>query len=201
MNYRPYKINLRGIILIALIINVAIIVAFLYCFDVEFYILLTKIGILLSLNFICWRLFNRRIWRIPFIRKYLFDNIPDINGRWEGQIDREGEDGVHSFVLEIKQTLLDIYANGYTSSGGGPSMSIHLCTDSDNSSFFLIYNWICETKNKINNVQSGMFWGTSILKILPDNTIEGEYFTGRKPYQTRGVTTVNFKCKELKGKH
>ena len=56
---------------------------------------------------IIWLYFEKIGWRSNFW-KWSFKIMhfsPDLRGRWEGTIDRVGENSPHKFVIEIKQTM------------------------------------------------------------------------------------------------
>ncbi|MBC7784273.1 MAG: hypothetical protein H7144_10570 [Burkholderiales bacterium] len=166
--------------------------------DASPWAMLLKIGVLITFTAFFWSFTDKYFWRHRRIRQFLFNGIPDLNGRWEGTIDRDGEQAPHAFVLEIRQTLTRVTLDGYSAAGGGPSITARMCVDDSGEKFALLYTWFCETRTELDGARSGWFLGTSVLDWLPSNQLKRFYYTGRQPRQTRGVTELRFISTKLK---
>lgn len=152
----------------------------------------SNVGLILTLVvYPSWVFFERIGWRQPLFRLggYLSAH-PDLRGRWEGTLDRFGEEKPHRFVIEIRQTYTSIRVDTYSSRGHSHSLTANLLADSDMQVFQLAYTWVANAgKLEDEEFPPGMFYGTTILDLLgPDRkTLRGHYFTNRMPEQTRGT--------------
>jgi hypothetical protein len=162
----------------------------------------SKLTIVIAMISLLWLYFEKWGWRqIPFfgalVRKW-----PDLNGRWEGTIDREGTDPSHRFVLEIRQNLTKLQCDTYSEHGESHSIIASITVDEQAKQFYLCYNWLGGTSAKYKKSQSGEFYGTTILRLCGDKNerkFEGRYFTERRPHQTRGTLHLSRCSKEVKG--
>ncbi|MCS3901727.1 hypothetical protein [Methanococcus voltae] len=128
-------------------------------------------------------LWNNHIWKYKIVSK--ITNIPNFTGVWKGNgissYEENGSRKEYSINIEINQNFNDI--------------SIHLrANDSESESTFayvrnedilhkvLYYGY----KNKRHDLKDMQFHdGTTTLKIISENKIEGFYYTSREP-QTKG---------------
>lgn len=198
MDYREYRLQPATLILLTVVLSVLLTVAYL-AFSADTVLgVLTKVGIFTTCIGVFWSVTDRYLWRIGLLRRFLFNNIPDLNGRWEGTVDRDGEERPHAFVTEIRQTLTRITMHSHSSSGGSRNVITRLGVDGSGEKFGLICTWVCETATPLDGERSGLFLGTSVLDCLPDGRLVGRYFTDRRPMQTRGATTVTFASRQLR---
>ena len=149
-----------------------------------------------------WWLENYGWYQIPLLGKLIRD-WPNLNGRWVGTIDRDGPDSKHEFVLEVFQTLTTLSCTTYTNSGGSSSSVAMITNSEDGQQSFLVYVWLGGTDGKVKKSKSGLFYGTTSLKLsgFDENSrcLNGEYWTNRTPYQTKGTLKLTFKStKRLK---
>jgi hypothetical protein len=152
---------------------------------------------------IIWLYFEKKGWQNNFW-KWTFKIMhfpPDLRGRWEGTIDRVGENCPHKFVIEIKQTMTKLQVYTYSSRGISESLIDTVASDKMEDDFTLCYLWEGETGVlPKQTVESGKFKGFTILKFIVHNQekkLVGEYFTDRKPKQTMGKIEVTWMQKEL----
>ena len=159
-------------------------------------------------------LLNNHLWKISWINKLLGMgiNTPILLGRWEGSLDRTNEESketddehIDDFVLEIKQSFISVscqtFANNKANKKGKSSSTYaELLYDGHQKAFTLYYIW----KGDDNTIEGGerFFDGTTKLTVLNGNkTLDGEYYTNRNPYQTKGTLLLHHKHKECYGTH
>jgi len=152
-----------------------------------------------------WWFFDSTLWKkvkIKWMKKYL-RIPPNLSGRWEGLIDRYGENNPHKFVLEIKQNLTSLQIFTYSQNGKSKSIVDDIVvTDKMNERFRLCYLWSgtggplkYQTKKS-----SEEFQGYTILDLITnDNSkkLKGYYFTNRLPNQTKGEIEVDYISNKL----
>lgn len=147
--------------------------------------------------------FENYIWKIKWVNKLLkFSKnyyCPDISGRWEGVLKRDNKD--HDFVIEIKQTYTTISCCTYSHSSYSSSFASEILYDQQNETYSFIYLWKGKTENNPDGTYgpTDYFYGTTILRINDNCTcLDGSYFTGRSPTQTKGTIKLSDRQKELK---
>jgi len=200
MQIHETRLNTWGLIALSTALSVGIFVVCLLLAGKGIIAALLKIGLIVTMINGLWRLTDSYLWRRKWVRSLFFSGIPDLNGRWEGEIHREGEQTPHAFALEIRQSLTKIHIDGYSPSGAaGPSVTARICEDDSHQQYYVVYMWTCETPNTIFGSPSGWFYGTTILKWLPSMNLQGTYFTGRTPHQTRGKAHFAYAGPTLKG--
>ena len=151
-----------------------------------------------------WLYFEKVGWRSKFWAWFgkIMHFPPDIRGRWEGTIDRVGENNPHSFVIEIKQTMTKIQVYTYSSRGKSESIIDAVASDKMEDDFTLCYLWEGETGLLPDqSIDSGKFKGYTMLNYIKntdEKKLKGTYFTDRKPKQTMGNIEVFWKQKDLK---
>jgi len=140
---------------------------------------------------VLWWFFDSYLWKkvkINWLRKYL-RIPPDLNGRWEGMINRYGENDPHKFVIEIKQKLTSLQV--FTFSKNGKSKSVIddiVVIDKMNENFRICYLWNGTggpLKNQTTSPEE--FQGYTILDLIINEKgkkFKGHYFTNRFPNQT-----------------
>ena len=161
-----------------------------------------KVGIILSLIGFFWWLYEHYLWKISFFKVFgWLSSTPDLSGRWEGLITRDGENEPHEFVLEITQTYSRLKYYVYSRSGKGESISTKFIKDELGGKFHLVSAWKSKVKNKILPDEYDTFRGLSIMDYFErddEKWLEDIYFTDRNP-RTSGITKVKFISSNLKG--
>jgi hypothetical protein len=148
-----------------------------------------------------WLFFEHFGWRLSFFRRLLKSYLkfpPDLRGRWEGEVDRNHENNPHKFVFEIYQTFTKITVRAFSENSESQSIAADLTTAPNTEDYFkLCFLWQGETGNTLNGgaIPSGQFFGYSICRFVQrkeGKELIGEYFTDRKPTQTRGKLTLKW---------
>jgi hypothetical protein len=163
-------------------------------FHVPLQLMFLKTGLVVTLVSLFWVAFEKWAWRWRWVRKTSYFALPpDLNGRWEGKLQRAGEPDPHAFVLEIVQTYSHIKLNGYSRHSSSHCQSAAILTDEVTSHFILIFSWVCTTANTTPAGTTLEFPGTSVIEVSrgqPDSRdnyeLRDSYYTGRNP-QTRGT--------------
>ena len=204
---KEYKLNIKFFILAIAVFSIMVIgivlkVTHKYNWE-ELVALLWNYGFVTIPLSMVWLYFEKIGWRSSFW-KWAIRNIqfpPDLRGRWEGTLDRVGENNPHKFVIEIKQTMTKLKVCTYSSRGMSESLIDTIASDKMEDDFTLCYLW--EGKAGVlseQTVESGGFKGFTMLKFIVNNQekkLVGEYFTDRKPRQTMGKIEVSWKQQEL----
>ena len=172
---KEYKLNLKVLVISIAIFSIIAIGIFLiinkgYSLEDVFSLLLHYGAVTVPLSFILYY-FKKLGWRSNFWKwaAKIIHFPPDLRGRWEGKLDRIGENNPHDFVIEIKQTMTELKVCTYSESGMSESL--------------------------IDTIK-----GFTMLKLIIHNQekkLVGEYFTNRKPTQTKGKIDVTWKQQEL----
>lgn len=104
----------------------------------------------LSIVPLLFALYVKVLWRLPIARvKGLLCDMPDLNGRWEGMIDRKDARGPHPHVIEVRQSLLTLSIRNFgdKSHSRAASAGLYYYAE-DKSDCALIYAFHGETKNR-----------------------------------------------------
>lgn len=151
-------------------------------------------------------LYNQYAWKWPLLK--LLVKVPNIGGRYKGEIDFEweGVSGSKECVVEIFQTASSIKVCTYYNNGDKEktsSRSIVETIKKEDDEFFNIYLFYHNAGTKENG-KLDSHEGANVLRYHPAtkknrSKLIGHYFTNRK-IQTRGTIEVEFKSKKLKGK-
>jgi SMODS-associating 2TM, beta-strand rich effector domain len=192
MKHTPIYPDLRGVAATSIVIAMVLIVFIQLVFDVSPELILLKIGVIITMVSVFWLMFDRFLWRWTFKGFKIFGyltKVPDLNGRWEGTINREGENNPHAFVSEITQTFSKIRINTFTRRSSGHSLSAIFTTDDVGSAFYLIHVWETRGGSLDGSPEKEDFCGTSFSSISIDKennmVLDEEYFT-RRNKSTRG---------------
>lgn len=198
IQYRPkFDLYVRAISAISLIIFIVLI-----SYEP---VLERRVGYIGSLSMVVWAmwwLLVNKLWCYWPITALHY--LPDLRGRWEGTIDRERENDPHTFVLEVRQTLLSIRCNTYTKNGNSDSLMCAFLCDDGRDPFMFAYTWFGSTSGSAAGLsaRTGHFHGTTVLRVERENdkviSLKGEYFTDRYPRQTRGVIELSHASRELR---
>ncbi|MBC5834484.1 hypothetical protein G6N05_07120 [Flavobacterium sp. F372] len=184
--FKYYKPNF----LIYLIVGLFVLI---YSIKKEFVLSISITSLLSVIIFFITQYF----WKYsPF--KYFFW-IEDFSGRYEGKIIYQYNDengnlkiGVLNHVKIISQSgsRITVYSFTIKSDGKKSSLSVnkgmYVEKTEDEKHFRLIYNYLNEGSLE---QDFSPHYGTEIIKIIKkgdDKIIEGNYYTDRKPFQTKG---------------
>lgn len=144
-----------------------------------------------------WRGFRLGGWLSPY---------PDLNGRWEGTVCRDGGDVPHPFVVEIRQTYSRISFRTFSEHSRGESEFAHFKPDGSGAVLSLVATWITTTTSLVDPDNKDTFRGTSQWDIVYDDKpgdrndsmrIVDTYYTVRVP-RTSGQIDVRRTSRKLK---
>lgn len=171
-------------------------------FDVSPEYLPLKIGLISSVTGGFWYLYDKFLWKINMFRFFgWLSSTPDLNGRWEGTVNRTGENNPHAFVVEIKQTYSKLKYYVYTKNSKGESISAKFIKDEVEGKYKLVSAWKSKARNRTNPNEYDQFNGLSIMDYSEYNgqkRLTDIYFTNRNP-RTSGETDLLFVDKKLRG--
>jgi len=197
----PVYPDIRKLTAVTVVLCILIYTAISLLFSIPAQLMLLKVGVMITPVGLFWVYFEKHGWRQRAFRigGWLTD-IPDLNGRWEGTVNRLGENDPHTFVLEIRQTYLHTQLHTYSKNSRGSSITTQFVTDRVHGRYSLISTWHCRTKNRADPDEMDEFVGTSIYEIVESNDdriLEDYYFTRRHP-QTKGKTLLRLAGKALR---
>ena len=123
-------------------------------------------------------LFDRYVWRLGLLRTLKLSYLPDLNGKWAGQVESSyNQDGrTHSVSMIILQRWSKILIRLETENSWSRSVMASLRTV-DLSNPELSYQYVNEPKSNA-PVTMEMHRGTATLE-LSGYGLEGDYYTGR----------------------
>lgn len=144
------------------------------------------------------KLWKTRIMNLPFLENFW---TPILEGRWEGELERNGKS--HSFAIEIRQSFTSISCTTYSKHSSSSAYATEILYDNKTKVYKLIYYWNGKTTNtNENNRDTDRFDGFTILDIIIRSgkitKLKGTYFTNREPQQTKGNINLTFSQKTLK---
>lgn len=126
-----------------------------------------------------YRLFDHYLWRCGVLRKLRLIQVPDLNGRWTGEVQSSYAGGVTSPLpvsVFIKQRWSKLIIRLETPASTSHSVSATLRTG-DLAYPLLDYMYVNEPRaNALDTMNSHR--GTAALE-LKDLVLEGDYYTGR----------------------
>ncbi|MDQ1240205.1 MAG: hypothetical protein QG577_2391 [Thermodesulfobacteriota bacterium] len=190
-----WKLAAVSVVLCVLLYTVIVV-----AFGITPELMLLKVGMIITCVGLFWVYFDKWGWKQKWVRLggWLTD-IPNLNGRWVGTVDRMGENDPHEFVVEIRQTYLRTQLHTYSKNSRGSSITAQFITDPLHGRYRLISTWECHTKNRIDQSVIDEFIGTSVYSIIEkenERVLEDYYFTRRHP-QTTGITQLKYMGKKL----
>ncbi|WP_461630859.1 Cap15 family cyclic dinucleotide receptor domain-containing protein [Labilibaculum euxinus] len=193
--------NLKKITTVSVILVVILYFVGEYFLKIESEKMPLKAGLIMSIVGLYWVFFDKIGWKYDFFRFWgWLTEIPNLNGRFEGFVDRIDENNPHTFVIEIKQTFTSIVVYTYSKNSKGHSITAKFATDELSAKFYFFLNWQCRTKSLKKENEKDDFFGTSIIEVIRDKGIyklSDEYYTRRNP-PTKGVTELEWVGKKLK---
>jgi hypothetical protein len=175
--------------------------------DIEYQDILSgvlKSGFAFTIVTFFWIWYEKIGWKIKKVGFKCIANIPDLNGRYVGFVQRNTNDEPHKFVIEIVQTATNISYKTYSSSSNGESILIILKLNEDNENVINLYSyWWTQTKNRKNQALVEKFDGFSRWQISRPNLnskvdmrIDDSYFTDRS-VQTKGKVSAVWQTDKL----
>jgi SMODS-associating 2TM, beta-strand rich effector domain len=188
---RPYRYNVRMFLLVSCTIAIAVYaLSNLFPWTRDFGLILTPTAIAGGVGSFWW-LFDRYLWRWPISRKLGISDLPDLNGRWLGTIDRVGENNQHSIVYTIHQTYTAISIGAESRNATSDTIAAQFLTNEVQSQFQILNYWICSTK-KLDGPALEDFHGCSRITISTEAgslVMRDRYFTNRNP-ATEGTVVL-----------
>lgn len=190
-----HEIDINKIAVVTVVLSVLLAVITITIFDVNPYLLPLKVGLMTTVIGLIWFVYDKYLWKIPFFR--VMDwlcSTPNLNGRWEGTVDRDGENSPHPFVMEISQTMTKLKFYTYTRRSKGESIAVRIVKDELGEKYKLVAYWRTRAANREDGSRFDEFNGVSVMDIsLGDNErrISDFYFTDRTPH-TRGKTELKW---------
>ena len=123
-------------------------------------------------------LFDRYVWRLGLLRKLGLIQLPDLNGKWVGEVESSyGQDGrTHSVSVVILQRWSKMVLRLETEHSRSHSITASLRTI-DLPTPELSYQYVNEPKSNAPGTME-MHRGTATLE-LTGYGLEGDYYTGR----------------------
>jgi hypothetical protein len=151
------------------------------------------LGVVPSVIALFWLCFDRFMWRWKPLQLVGVSDLPNLNGKWCGNVHRLGESGKHEFTMVIEQTYTNIYVKTFTANSRSSSCATSFLVDDTGHNFELLNYWICKTRKR--NTDDELmedFKGFSHIDIKCSDgriSLEDYYFTDRNP-PTRGRITL-----------
>ena len=134
--------------------------------------------------------FQRWCWRWKLVQMWL--KIPDLQGTWKGELVSTYDATKRiPITVKISQTLTSLHVITKTETSASITSCAHLLPHIELPRYDLIFTYLNSPQG---NSGLDMHWGTSIFTVegLRPTTLEGSYFTNRKP-QTQGSITLKKK--------
>ena len=180
----PYKANANRFILAAVLLTL------LSALASEFLLGRGLIALILapaSIVFVvggAWLIFDRYIWKWRIINLLGFSMLPDLNGTWVGNVNRNDENNPHAFKAVVHQTYSRISITTSSENARGYSVKSFFLCDENCQYFTLVDYWYCKTRSRTGSFDEE-FHGVSRIDIVrdPDGSLalENAYFTDRNP--------------------
>ena len=132
-------------------------------------------------------LFDRYVWRLALLRELKLIHLPDLNGRWVGEVESSyNQDGsAHSVSAVILQRWSKMVIRLETEHSRSRSITAILRT-SDLPNPELSYQYVNEPKSNAPGTMA-MHRGTATLELI-GSRLEGDYYTGRGRGEVGTVT-------------
>ena len=123
-------------------------------------------------------LFDRYVWRLGLLRKLKLIQLPDLNGKWVGEVESSysQDSHAHSVSVVIVQRWSKMLVRLETGNSRSHSVMASLRTiDLPNPE--LSYQYVNEPKSNAPGTME-MHRGTATLELIGSG-LEGDYYTGR----------------------
>lgn len=128
---------------------------------------------------VIYELFNANIWRLALLRKLGLIRVPDLGGKWKGTLFTSHDENKKRYDVSvtIEQNWTEMSMCLKTDQSESYTITSSILVKQPNG-VTLIYHYFDEPKNiAVESMHSHR--GTGVLKLLEDNILEGEYYTGR----------------------
>ena len=194
-------INWKNALYIIVSITAIVLIVKFFANDLvlEFEVFIAAISLSVTINSVLSILFCKTLWKLKIFQKWLV-LIPNLNGKWEGQID---SDAIHPFTYEdckgiktqliIKQTLFSISCVMKTNEMTSRSVSANFIIDAENQRQQLVYTYQSIPKQTV-QYWSPIHFGTALYDLddpYQVNTLDGNYWTGRRTTGCIKLTKCN----------
>jgi hypothetical protein len=206
---KSYRINVKAIIAIVVILSLLIFSLFLIGFQVaktgSIGEMLLHYGFIIAPITILWVLMDNFLWHTRLFQsmRKSFNIPPDMRGRWEGTLENADGSPSQKFVIEVKQTLTTLAVHSFSSIGYSEGLLCEIAASHNEDKFTLCYLWEGGISTSIKDIHADRFDGYTMLKLNEDTspkTLTGTYFTNRKSSQSRGGIELTWVSKTLKSK-
>jgi len=128
------------------------------------------------------------IWRIPGI-PYLHSR-PDLNGRYEGNVESSYDGAKYPIVLEIEQTLLSVQVRVFTERSASASLIADIGKN-DRGNDVLVYAYRNIPQTVTSDTDMRAHDGFAQLEVFPtEGRVRGKYFNDNRERPTYGVLSV-----------
>jgi len=170
-----------------------------------------KTGVAFTIASAFWYAYTRWLWRVRGFRMFgWLSPAPDLNGRWEGTVQRTRSDSPHEFVVEVVQSYTSLRFRTFSKDSTGQSIAVAVSKDDEANIFGVVAAWQTTTKKLTKSgapsakEREQTFRGTSHWRIeYIDNPgfkgdqlrIRDKYFTDRDTSGEVVVTRVGRKLK------
>lgn len=150
--------------------------------SVDFQKALSSISTTITINIIIWTIFIKWLWKWKIFYPWLVQ-IPDLSGKWTGEIKSNWEEGKLSPIpveLNIEQSFLHIQVIMKTEESRSYTVGASFNIDSERGYQQLFYSYINTPRAGVRN-RSEIHYGSTILNFegFKVNCLEGEYWTTR----------------------
>lgn len=147
--------------------------------------------------FLFW-LYEAHFWKV-WLFQYIH-RIPNINGRYEGETESSFDNHKHKIFLEVKQTLLNISVNLYSSEQSFSHSYIANLVKNEQGNWSLVYIYKSNPITISEDLDMRAHDGSANLQIFPkEQLLKGRYFNDSRERPTFGFLYCRFSSKELKG--
>lgn len=194
-------INLKNALYIIVLITAIVLIAKIFINDstLDLKVFMDAISLSVAVNSALSILFCKTLWKLKIFQKWLV-LIPNLNGKWEGQIDSDTTDpityedckGIQTELI-IKQTLFSISCVMKTNEMTSRSVSANFIIDAENQKQQLVYTYQSVPKQTV-QYWSPIHFGTAVYDLddpYQVNTLDGNYWTGRRTMGCIKLTKCN----------
>jgi hypothetical protein len=124
-------------------------------------------------------LFDRKLWRNRFVRKFGLVRVPNLTGRWRGYLvtSFDGHMKRHPLVLNIFQSWTQIVVYLTTETSMSRSCTAVLQVD-DPDGLALVYQYQNQPLANATRTMH-MHFGTAMLRMSNEDNLIGDYYAGR----------------------